>query len=149
MRVILTGGSGLIGSHNAERPVDTCDTVTRLYHRSTEKRGDSSVGWQLERLAFALFDPGQQTLLQASVVDAYRGRVFGAFATVSALATLAGQAIGSVLGDRIGVIPTFTFAGIIDIAAACVAFALLGRAHRASQTTAEPAMRVEEAITPT
>jgi MFS family permease len=95
------------------------------------------------------FFVGQQTLLQASVVDAYRGRVFGAFATVSALATLAGQAIGSVLGDRIGVIPTFTFAGIIDIAAACVAFALLGRAHRASQTTAEPAMRVEEAITPT
>jgi len=53
MRVILTGGSGLIGSHNADRTVDVCDTVTRLYYRSTEKRGDSSDCWQLERLAFA------------------------------------------------------------------------------------------------
>lgn len=95
------------------------------------------------------FFVGQQTLLQASVMDAYRGRVFGAFGMVSALSTLAGQAIGSVLGDRLGVVPTFTFAGLIDIAAACVAFALLGRAHRMAQTSSGFLGRTEEAVTPT
>ena len=53
MRVILTGGSGLIGSHYVDRVVDACDAVTRLYHRSTEKRGNPSDRLQLERLAFA------------------------------------------------------------------------------------------------
>jgi len=95
------------------------------------------------------FFVGQQTLLQASVADAYRGRVFGAFGTTSALAILAGQAIGSVLGDRLGVVPTFTFAGLIDIIAACVAFVLLGRAHRMARAQTEFVGRTEEAVTPT
>lgn len=79
------------------------------------------------------FFVGQQTLLQASVADAYRGRVFGAFSTTVALSTLAGQGIGSILGDRLGVVPVFTLAGVFDILAAVVAFVLLGRAYRASQ----------------
>ncbi|MCA1666563.1 MAG: MFS transporter [Thermomicrobia bacterium] len=74
------------------------------------------------------FFVGIQTLLQASVADAYRGRVFGAYATTVAFMTLIGQGVGSVLGDRLGIVPIFTFAGCFDILAAAVAFVLLRRA---------------------
>lgn len=88
---------------------------------------------------------GQQTLLQASAADAYRGRVFGAFGTVIALMTLIGQGVGSILGDRLGVVPIFTLAGLVDIIAACVAFVLLGRAHRIAQAEAAYADRMVSA----
>jgi len=48
---------------------------------------------------------GATTLLQESVADAYRGRVFGAFTTTSTLAQLVGMAAAGVLGDRLGVVP--------------------------------------------
>lgn len=81
---------------------------------------------------------GMQTVLQASAPDEYRGRVFGAYATTVALMTLVGQGVGSVLGDRLGVVPVFTLAGVFDILAALVAFVLLRRAHRASLAADEP-----------
>jgi len=81
---------------------------------------------------------GVQTVLQASVQDHFRGRVFGAYATTIALMTLVGQGVGSILGDRLGVVPVITLAGVFDILAALVAFILLGRAHRPAQPTSEP-----------
>lgn len=81
---------------------------------------------------------GMQTVLQTSAPDEYRGRVFGAYATTVALMTLVGQGVGSVLGDRLGVVPVFTLAGVFDILAALVAFVLLRRAHRASLAADEP-----------
>ncbi len=90
------------------------------------------------------FFVGQQALLQATVADDYRGRVFGAFSTTVALMTLIGQGIGSVLGDRIGVVPTMTLAGCFDILAAGVAFVLL---RRALQIATEVQSRREIAAT--
>jgi MFS family permease len=53
------------------------------------------------------------TLLQANAVDAYRGRIFGAFGVVQALTMLLGMVLASSLGDRIGIVP------VLDIAASC------------------------------
>jgi MFS family permease len=53
------------------------------------------------------------TLLQASAVDAYRGRIFGAFGVVQALTMLLGMVLASSLGDHIGIVP------VLDIAASC------------------------------
>ncbi len=74
------------------------------------------------------FSVGLQTLLQSSVADAYRGRVFGAYAATAALMTLVGQAMASVLGDRLGVVPVFTLAGAFEFLGGLVAFILLRRA---------------------
>ena len=92
------------------------------------------------------FFVGQNALLQASVADAFRGRVFGAYSTTIALLTLIGQGIGSVLGDRIGVVPVFTLAGCFDILAAVVAFLLLRRARR--HTDAQLEFTSAEEMTP-
>jgi MFS family permease len=48
---------------------------------------------------------GQQTLLQTSAEDRYRGRVFGAFGTTQALLMLAGTLAGGALGDAAGIVP--------------------------------------------
>ena len=88
---------------------------------------------------------GMQTVLQSSVPDRFRGRVFGAYATTVAFATLVGQGVGSLIGDRLGIVPAFTLAGVFELLAALVAFILLGRAHRAAHT-AEPSTRPEEAM---
>jgi MFS family permease len=88
---------------------------------------------------------GMQTVLQSSVPDRFRGRVFGAYATTVAFATLIGEGVGSLLGDRLGIVPAFTLAGSCELLAALVAFILLGRAHRAMRP-AEPSTRPEEAM---
>ena len=75
---------------------------------------------------------GIRTVLQSSAPDRFRGRVFGAYATMVAFATLVGQGAGSLIGDRFGVVSGFTLAGIFELLAALVAFILLGRAHRAA-----------------
>jgi predicted MFS family arabinose efflux permease len=79
------------------------------------------------------------------VPDRFRGRVFGAYATTVAFATLIGEGVGSLLGDRLGIVPAFTLAGSFELLAALVAFILLGRAHRAMRP-AEPSTRPEEAM---
>ncbi len=76
------------------------------------------------------FSVGLQTLLQASVANDYRGRVFGTYATTVAFMTLVGQGISSVLGDRLGIAPVFTLAGTFELFGGLVAFALLRRASR-------------------
>ncbi len=92
---------------------------------------------------------GMQTVLQSSVPDRYRGRVFGAYATTVAFTTLFGQGVGSLLGDRLGVVPIFTLAGVFDLLAALVAFILLGRAHRAARIAELPHTPEEEPALPT
>ncbi|MDQ6602744.1 MAG: MFS transporter [Chloroflexota bacterium] len=94
------------------------------------------------------FFVGLQTLLQSSVTDAYRGRVFGTYATTVAFMTLVGQGIGSLLGDRLGVVFTFTLAGCFDILGGLAAFILLRRASliaaEANPTEEMAAMAVED-----
>jgi len=87
------------------------------------------------------FSVGLQTLLQSSAANIYRGRVFGAYGATVALMTLVGQAIASVLGDRLGVVPVFTLAGCFEFLGGLVAFVLLRRAsHIAAE--AQPSQDV-------
>jgi MFS family permease len=79
------------------------------------------------------------TLLQVTAADAYRGRVFGAYMTLTALLTLAGQAVGGVLGDRIGIVPTLTAGACFNLLAGFVALVLLrGVEQSAAVPQADP-----------
>lgn len=66
-----------------------------------------------------------QTLLQRGAPDQFRGRISGAFGTVGALLFLAGQGVGSVLGNPLGVVRVFDLAGGLTLLAAAAAIALL------------------------
>ncbi len=72
-----------------------------------------------------------QTLLQGSVPDRYRGRVFGAFGTTNALLLLVGLGLGSTLGGRVGVVTMLDVAGILFISASGISFFLLPAAFSA------------------
>ena len=87
------------------------------------------------------FVVGLQTLLQSSVADAYRGRVFGAYGTTIALMTLVGQGMASVLGNRFSVVAIFTLAGCFELLGGLVAFVLLRRAAHIA-TDGQPARDV-------
>jgi MFS family permease len=80
------------------------------------------------------------TLLQVAAGDAFRGRVFGAYMTLTALLTLAGQAVGGVLGDRIGIVPTLTAGACFDLLAGFVALVLL-------RDTRQPAAGGQQPVT--
>jgi MFS family permease len=67
------------------------------------------------------------TLLQQSVGDRYRGRVFGAYATTLALAMLLGQGLASALGDTVGIVTVLDGVGLMYLAAGVLALAILGR----------------------
>ncbi len=62
-----------------------------------------------------------QTLLQQHTADGYRGRVFGAFGTVTALLTVVGMGLAGLLADRIGTVPTLSLAGVAYALAGAVA----------------------------
>jgi len=79
----------------------------------------------------------QDALLQRSVPDAYRGRVFGAYATVRAAAMLCGQGAAGLFADRIGIVPIMSLGGVTELIAGAVAFMLLRRAI-AETATREP-----------
>lgn len=64
-------------------------------------------------------------LLQGSVRDEFRGRVFGAYGTTIALVALIGRGVASSLNDRVGVIPILNFDAALYILAGILALALL------------------------
>jgi hypothetical protein len=68
---------------------------------------------------------GAQTVLQDSVTDRYRGRIFGPYGTTSALMRLGGVGLASVVGDRLGVVPLLNVSGGLHIAAGFGALLLL------------------------
>jgi MFS family permease len=81
------------------------------------------------------------TLLQQSVDDRYRGRIFGAYGAVSALTMLIGQAAASLLGDRVGLVPVLNWMGIMYLLAGICALALLrGPGARWRTPAVEPAV---------
>lgn len=65
------------------------------------------------------------TLLQSSVSDEFRGRVFGAYGTTIALIALIGRGVASGLNDRIGVITILNFDAALYILAGILALVLL------------------------
>lgn len=66
-----------------------------------------------------------QTLLQRSVRDTYKGRIFGALGTTGAVLSLLGGGLGGVLGTVLGVVPTLNLAAGLTIASGMLAWALL------------------------
>jgi MFS family permease len=67
------------------------------------------------------------TLLQTSVSDEYRGRVFGAFGTTLAVFQLLGSAIAGVLGEYLGIVTVLNIQGGLYILAGVLGLVLLER----------------------
>ncbi len=68
---------------------------------------------------------GLQTLLQLSVEDRYRGRVFGAYGTTNSLLTVAGMGLGGTLGDILPVLLLMNASAVLYIVAGVVARVVL------------------------
>jgi predicted MFS family arabinose efflux permease len=65
------------------------------------------------------------TLLQQSVADQFRGRIFGAYFNNNTLLLLVGMGVSSVLGDHIGIRQTMYLSGLFYFLAGLVALLLL------------------------
>ncbi len=78
-----------------------------------------------------------QTWMQAHAPGEYRGRVFGAYGTLSALLMLVGMAFASGLGDTLGISNTGYFGGGIYILSGLLALALLPGVNSSVEEAAE------------
>lgn len=78
-------------------------------------------------IAFVIMDVNALTLLQKSVVDQFRGRIFGSWSTTGSLMIILGQVSASTLGDRVGIIPMMNVAGILYVISGLVAFFMISR----------------------
>jgi len=67
----------------------------------------------------------EQTLLQSTVADEYRGRALGAYGTTSSLFYITGIGCGSVLGGLLGVVGALDIAGALFALAGVVALLML------------------------
>jgi MFS family permease len=79
---------------------------------------------------------GMNTLLQSSVADEYRGRIFGTYGTTGALLALLGATLASTLGDRVGPVTLLNIQGGVYVAAGLLVPALLHGARRAQRLEA-------------
>jgi hypothetical protein len=79
----------------------------------------------------------EQTLLQESVADRFRGRVFGTLEAVRALLMLVGAGFAGALGDRWGVVTMFNVMGGLYVLSGALALALLPRASEARPATVQ------------
>ncbi len=83
------------------------------------------------------------TLLQQSVADQFRGRVFGAYGAACGLATLLGQVLASAFGDQLDVVVLLDIVGLLYIAAGLIALALLaGQQLATGAVPAEPHAKI-------
>jgi MFS family permease len=75
------------------------------------------------------------SLLQQGIPDRFRGRVFALYSTVSALAVLSGNILGSLLGDVVGISHMLEIAASLNVVAGIIAFTMLrgATAARAEQ----------------
>lgn len=81
--------------------------------------------WLLAGIPAVGWWASQQTLLQLSVDDGHRGRIFGAYETSSALMLLVGSLAGGALGDYLGIVRLLESAAGLYIVAGIVAMSLL------------------------
>jgi MFS family permease len=81
---------------------------------------------------------GLQTLLQAGVPDRYRGRVYGALGTTSALVGLASIWLAGAVGQLLGIVPMLSVAAGVTILAGMLGLVLLptGTSSELAQETA-------------
>jgi MFS family permease len=77
------------------------------------------------------------TILQTSVADQYRGRLFAVLGVLAAAGALVGSTVGGALGGRLGVVNLLTIQGAGYVVAGLAAGALLRR------VTASPAGRAD------
>ncbi len=84
---------------------------------------------------------GQQTLLQSCASDRYRGRIFGALATATALLSLIGIGLAGAIGQRLGVVFMLNATAGLYLLAGALALALLREAKTAAE---HPACAAEE-----
>jgi MFS family permease len=87
---------------------------------------------------------GMNTLLQISVDDAFRGRVFGAFGMVASLMALIGLTLAGLIGDRVGVITVLNIQGAVYILAGLMVLGLLRDTGRAAAQE-QPGILVDNA----
>lgn len=80
-----------------------------------------------------------QTLLQISVEDRYRGRVFGAFETLLSIAMFAGLILATGAGDRLSTVTLLDISGILTLLAGVVAFLTLRNARLKNEVQEEHA----------
>jgi hypothetical protein len=83
---------------------------------------------------------GIDTLLQSTVADRYRGRVFGALGTTLGVVTLLGMIFSTGFGGTIGVATTINLSAGLYLLAGGVALAVLGRASASRPTTVPDAV---------
>lgn len=76
-----------------------------------------TVGLGFAGLLMVNWTISQQTLLQSSVDDRFRGRIFGALSTITALLLLAGTALAAALGDAWGTLALLHLAGALFVIA--------------------------------
>lgn len=72
-------------------------------------------------LAVVGVNVGVQTLLQQTVADEYRGRVFGTVQTIQSSLLLVGMALAGALGGRLGIVALVDLAGLLTALAGVLA----------------------------
>ena len=79
-------------------------------------------------------DVGSTTLIQTTVADEYRGRIFGAISATGALFMLVGTALAGTLGDRLGIVALLNVEGFLFVASGFVVLAVVASAATAKIT---------------
>jgi predicted MFS family arabinose efflux permease len=102
IRVLVGAGSVLFGA---------LDLMLFLYPLIMHGLWPAGILIALVGLPGAGITAGYTTALQVRAGDDHRGRVFGAFATVSAAAILLGIVSGGTLGNVLGIIPVIAVQG--------------------------------------
>ncbi len=80
---------------------------------------------------------GLNALLQSTVEDKLRGRIFGAFLAVQALTVLIGMGLAGALGDRLGVVPMLNIQGSVYVLSGILVIFVLGRTRLLHKDTQE------------
>jgi MFS family permease len=84
-------------------------------------------------------DVGSATLIQTTVADAYRGRVFGAIGAIGALSMLVGTALAGTLGDRLGIVTLLNVEGALFVAAGVIVLTVVVSSTASIPDRARPA----------
>ena len=84
-------------------------------------------------------DVGSATLIQTTVADAYRGRVFGAIGAIGALSMLVGTALAGMLGGRLGIVTLLNVEGALFVAAGFVVLTVVVSTTASRADRARPA----------
>lgn len=82
-------------------------------------------------IAAAAWFISSETLLQMGASDQFRGRIFGTFATTSALASLVGMGLAGMLTDLIGLVPILSISGGLYVASGILAWIMLPKPEQA------------------